>query len=379
MRARSIVPIYRARLPRAIALVPYLDRIDANRWYSNHGELVSELEGRLAASTATSDALWVTAASGTAALEAAILASAGRATQARPLALLPAYTFVATAMAVERLGYVPHFLDVDERTWALDADAVAAHPFLPQAGVVVPVDPYGRANAQRDWRRFVCRTGVPVVIDGAASIESLIDGAKDAAGSIPVALSFHATKPYSTGEGGAVVWSDPIGLARVARALNFGFLGSRVSQASGTNGKMSEYHAAVGLASLDAFSAKRADVARIVRTYRDAARAHGLAERIVLSPHVSSSYALFAAIDLTEAERVVDALTEAGIEHRFWYGRGLHREPSLARYPADDLPVAERLAGTLVGIPFYEDLPASDIDRIVTSIAYALRPHCIRR
>jgi dTDP-4-amino-4,6-dideoxygalactose transaminase len=372
--ADETIPVFRARLPLARELVPYLERIDANRWYSNHGELVLELEGRLAEMTAPAEARWVTASSGTAALEAAILATAGRATPARPLALVPAYTFVATAMAVERCGYVPQFVDVNDATWCLDADELAHHPLLARAGVVVPVMAYGRGTPQHAWRRFHERTGTPVVIDGAAAFESLVDDPCGIAGTIPVTLSFHATKPFSTGEGGAVVWSDSLGCARVARALNFGFLGARVSQAPGLNGKMSEYHAAVGLASLAGIPRRRVAVAETAHAYRDAFGARDLEERLALWPEISSSYALFAAESEREAQRAVTALTNAGIEHRLWYGRGIHREPSLARYPADALPNAERLAASLVGIPFSTDLTAAAIERIATTLARVVFP-----
>jgi len=374
VNADEPIAVYRARLPLARELVPYLERIDANRWYSNHGELVLELEGRLAELTAPAEARWVTSSSGTAALEAAILATAGRATPARPLALVPAYTFVATAMAVERCGYVPHFVDVNDVTWSLDADELATHPLLARAGVVVPVMAYGRGSPQAAWRRFHERTGTPVVIDGAAAFEALVDDPCGIAGTIPVTLSFHATKPFSTGEGGAVVWSDSLGCARVARALNFGFLGARSSQATGTNGKMSEYHAAVGLASLAGLARRRIAIAEAARAYGDAFAEHELDERILLWPEISSSYAIFAAESEREAQRVATALKDAGIEHRFWYGRGIHREPSLARYSGDALPNAERLATSLVGIPFCADLAAAAVERIATTVARVVIP-----
>jgi dTDP-4-amino-4,6-dideoxygalactose transaminase len=135
-------------LPRAARLLPYLETIDANRWYTNRGELVNVLEARLGDLLGAGTAKVISAASGTAAIEAAILTTAGRATPQRPLALLPAYTFVATASAVERCGYVPYLLDVEPETWALAAGRLRGHPLIERVGVVVPVAPYGRSIAQ---------------------------------------------------------------------------------------------------------------------------------------------------------------------------------------------------------------------------------------
>ena len=238
-------------MPRAARLLPYLETIDANRWYTNRGELVNVLEARLGDRLGGGRAKVISAASGTAAIEAAILATAGRATLQRPFALLPAYTFVATACAVERCGYLPYLLDIEPDTWALAARRLEDHPMLQRAGVVVPVAPYGCAIEQADWVEFASRTKVPVVIDAAAGFEAVAADPQRCTGTIPVALSFQATKAFSCGEGGAVIWSDADGLLRVVRSLNFGILWKRESTSPGTNGKMSEYHAAVGLASLD--------------------------------------------------------------------------------------------------------------------------------
>ena len=65
-----------------------------------------------------------------------------------------------------------------------------------------------------------------------------------------MAISFHATKCFATGEGGCAVATDTDWILRIGQALNFGFQMTRESRSAGINGKMSEYHAAVGLASL---------------------------------------------------------------------------------------------------------------------------------
>jgi dTDP-4-amino-4,6-dideoxygalactose transaminase len=364
--------VYRASLPRAERLLPYLATIDTNRWYTNRGELVSTLEARLGDLLGAGSAKVITAASGTAAIEAAILATAGRATPERPLALLPAYTFVATASAVERCGYVPYLLDVDPDTWALAADRLLGHPVLNRAGVVVPVAPYGRAVAQAGWIEFEARANVPVVIDAAAGFEALAADPERLTGTIPVALSFQATKAFSSGEGGAVVWSDFEGLTRVVQSLNFGMLWKRVSTSSGTNGKMSEYHAAVGLASLDEWDEKCRVIRTVAEAYAFAARAHGLAERLVVAPDIASNYALLDAGSPSAANDVVAALGAENIESRWWYGHGLHYEPYLRDAERDLLPQTDRIAPSVVGLPIYCDIGLGDIERTIVTASHVL-------
>jgi len=368
----GFLPAYRAALPRAEALLPYLRRIDANRWYTNRGELVSALEARLGDMLGLDGANVITAASGTAAIEGAIFASAGRARPPRPLALLPAYTFVATASAAERCGYTPYLLDVEPDTWTLAADRLLGHPALERAGIIIPVAPYGRAVAQAGWIAFQEQTNIPVVIDAAAGFEALLADPVRCTGSIPVALSFQATKAFSSGEGGAVVWSDFAGLERVARSLNFGMLYTRESTASGSNGKMSEYHAAVGLASLDTWDETCRANRAVTQSYRVAARTHGLSARLFVAPDVASNYALLDAGSPSMADDVIAALRAERIEDRLWYGRGLHREPHLRHAERDPLPETDRIAPSIVGLPIASDIADTDIERTITTAARAL-------
>lgn len=367
------IPIYRPRLPSAEALRPYLELLDQTRRYSNHGQLERQLAARLSHLLGSTEPIVGTACSGTAALTGAILARAGRASAARPLCLCPGYTFIATAAAIEQCGYALHLVDVDAASWALDPATLMAHSELSRAGLVVPVAPYGRAIAQEPWRRFEKLTGVPVVIDGAAGFERLEDDPASHIGPIPVALSFHATKVFATGEGGAIVTTGSALLLRSIQALNFGFMGARRSDIAGTNGKMSEYHAAVGLAELDGWLRKRADFAKVADLYRESAARHGLGPRLITAPAIASCYVLYEAPSLAEARAVKAALAENAIEYRHWYGLGLHREPYFGSARGDPLAGVEALAPRLIGLPVAPDLTPASITRIVTMIANAAK------
>lgn len=367
--APPAVPIYRALLPDADALLPYLRIIDANRHYANRGELVRRLETRLRERIAAPGCAVLTAASGTAALQAAILAQTGRADPARPFALIAGYTFVATAMAAEACGYIPVFVDIDPATWAIDPAALRQHDRLARTGIVLAVAPYGRPHDQQAWADFATSTGVPVVIDAAASFEALMQNPATLTGTVPVVLSFHATKAFATGEGGAVIWSDIEGLKRCARAMNFGFLYSRESRAAGFNGKMSEYHAAIGLAALDGWDATAAASARLAARYRAIAMRAGLGDRLILAPEIASNYALFRADSRSVALASCACLETEAIEHRFWYGPGLHREPYFAAHRPAALPVTEACAAALLGIPVFPDIDEPAIERIIAALA----------
>jgi dTDP-4-amino-4,6-dideoxygalactose transaminase len=366
------VPILRPRLPDANALLPYLQKIDHNRIYTNWGPLSGEFERRLAAHWRLPDHSVVSASSGTAALVGAILASAGRARPDRPLALIPAYTFVATALAAEQCGYQPHFVDVDVTTWQLDFDRLN-HALLDRAGVVIPVAPFGRAVAQAACVDFRRRTGIPVVIDAGASFELLGADPSGYIGDVPAAMSFHATKSFSTGEGGCVVVTDRNQAQLVTQSLNFGFYAKRECVGPSTNGKMSEYHAAVGLAELDGWPTKQRALCEVAERYRKHFSSAGLIDRFITTPTIASCYALWWCRNATEASLVQERLAEEEIEFRLWYGAGLHSHPHYRDTPRDQISVTTQLAPLILGLPVAPDLPESAIERVVTVLDSAVR------
>lgn len=362
------IPVCRPLLPSAAAVLPYVSQADRERRYTNHGLLSELLTARLAKAIGIPRERLNLASSGTAALTAAILAHAGRASTDRPLALCPAYTFAATALAVELAGYTPVLVDATEDSWTLAPATAASHP-LERVGLVVATAPYGQAFDQQGWGDFSRTTQVPVVIDAAAAFEALCSAPDALVGDVPVILSLHATKAFSTAEGGAVVCTDEALNRRIQAALNFGFDGIRECGAAGFNGKMSEYHAAVGLAELDSWRHKLAGFARAAGFYRASATKRGFGHRIVTAPRIASCYALFVAATAEEAIAVELALQTDGLDCRRWYGTGLQDEPYFRSAPHGQLPVTRSLGPRILGLPMAPDLTAEDVERIVTAVA----------
>lgn len=370
-KATHFLPVMRPRLATADRLLPYLRRIDASRIYSNFGPLALEFENRLREHLQLPAGTLVSAGSGLAALVGAILGTAGRATAARPLALMPSYTFVATAAATEQCGFQPCLDDIDRDNWMLDPRRALANPQLDRIGLVVPVSPYGRPVSMAGWLDFQERTGIPVVIDGAASFDTLANAVPAYTGKLPVAISFHATKSLGTGEGGCVVCADTEALDRISRSLNFGFHSVRDCRSPSTNGKMSEYHAAVGLAELDGWPEKLASFRHVAASYRNRLAVAGLAGLLHVSPEVGASYVLLLCADAAQSERVCRSLLESAIDFRFWYGLGLHRQSYYSNLPRQPLPVTDSIAPRLIGLPCAPDLDGESIARVSSALQAA--------
>ena len=351
------VPIARPRMPTADALLPYLRRIDGHRSYTNFGPLISELEARLAGRLGVDPACIATVANATVGLTLALQTVAADRTG---YCLIPSWTFVATAHAVVAAGFTPYLVDVDPASWAL-TPAIALDAIARIDGpvaAIMPVAPFGAPIDIAAWDRFAALTGIPVVIDAAAGHDALV------AGDSLAVVSLHATKILGAGEGGYVVSRRPEMLAAIKQRSNFGFYGSRNAEIGAVNAKMSEYHAAVGLASMDDYAADTSGFRSVVQSYRDR-----LAGRDDLSfqPGFGSSWIAstcvvhFAGDD---CRRIGAHLFEAGIDSRAWWGMGVHSHTAFAGLPRLPLPVTERLAVETLGLPCFVDMAAGDVARV---------------
>lgn len=364
------IPVHRPHLPAAERLLPYLAEIDRTRRYSNFGPLARAFEARLAARLGLPEGGVACVANGTLGLTLALGALG-----ARPgsLCMMPAWTFAATPAAAVAAGLRPWFVDVAEATWALDPDACRA--LLAGApgpvGAAIAVGPFGAPLDAEAWDRFADGTGVPVVLDLAAGF----DGAR--VGRAPAMVSLHATKALGVGEGGLVASGDGRLVEGVRRLSNFGFAERSEAVHLGTNAKLSEYAAAVGLAALDAWPERRAELAALTGAY---AGALGGIPGVRLGPGFGAGWVgstCNVVVERATAEAVAGALAAEGIETRRWWRDGAHAQPAFRRFPRAPLPVTERLAARVLGLPFYPGFAA--VDRVCNGLERALAAAARRR
>jgi dTDP-4-amino-4,6-dideoxygalactose transaminase len=188
-------------------------------------------------------------------------------------------------------------------------------------------------------------------------------------------VSLHATKILGVGEGGFVMSSDPALVASVRQKSNFGFFGSREAQTAATNGKLSEYAAAIGLAGLDEWTTRRAAFQTAALRYREnLADTPGAALPEGWGQDWLSTTCVVRLKDPAATAPVLDALHAASVETRAWWGRGMHTHRAFAGYPRLALPTTERLAATVLGLPFFIDMTAEEID----TVCAALRKELVR-
>ena len=357
------IAVHRPLLPNATRLIPYLEEIDASRWYSNRGPLLRRFEQALGRHFKVDPGRVVVVANATAGLSLCLL-GAGR----RPggLCIVPSWTYVASAVAVVRAGLTPWLHDVDETSWQLDpagvADSIRREPGV--AAVLVTA-PFGARVDPAPWQELAERTGVAVVIDAAAGFDSLAGGPVDAV------VSLHATKVLGIGEGGVVVARDAARADRIRDLASFGITADGEIRDAGMNAKLSDYGAAIGLAALDEWPLRRAAFQGVRDRYAARLGQAGPA-RPWLPEGVSSTFLV--RLPGPMASGLGEALGRRGIATRRWWGGGCHRHPAFAAAPRRDLPVTEALADSVLGLPCYADLAFRDIDGIVAELLAALGP-----
>lgn len=215
-----------------------------NQWLTNNGPLVQELEKRIAGKMDVKHC--VAMCNGTIALEIAI-----RALGLSGEVIVPSWSFVATAHALYWQDIMPVFADISPATHNLDPDAVK-RMITPRTSGIIGVHLWGRASPIEELQAIADEHGLKLMFDAAHAFGSTYKGRSIGGFGSCEVLSFHATKSFNTMEGGAVVTNDDE-LAETMRLMrNFGFKGYDNVIYPGTNGKMIEMCAAMGLTNLDA-------------------------------------------------------------------------------------------------------------------------------
>ncbi len=223
-----------------------IDEIFQRRWLSNDGVVVQEFEREVASIVGVKHCLAVCNA--TVGLEIAYKA-AGLSGEV----IVPANTFVATVHALQWQGITPIFCDIDPHTHNLDP-AHVEELITDKTTGIVGVHLWGRPCQVAALEDIAERYDLQLIFDAAHAFGCSLDGRMIGGFGTAEVFSFHATKFVSCGEGGAIVTNDDDFATRVRQMRSFGFKGSDNIVSVGTNGKMSEFPAAVGLSSLKAMS-----------------------------------------------------------------------------------------------------------------------------
>jgi dTDP-4-amino-4,6-dideoxygalactose transaminase len=230
------------------------------RWLSNNGPLVQEFEQKVAEYHGVRHCIAM--CNGTVALEIAI-----RALGMEGEVIVPSYTFIATAHSLSWQGITPVFADIDPATHCLDPEAVRSM-ITPRTTGIIGVHLWGRPAPVEALQQIADEHGLQLMYDAAHAFGCSHGGKMIGNFGRCEVLSFHATKFFNTFEGGAILTNDDELAEKMRLMRNFGFAGLDNVIHMGTNGKMIEVAAAMGLVNLDAIDEVIAANKRNHESYR---------------------------------------------------------------------------------------------------------------
>jgi len=346
----------------------YVDEIFDRRWLTNRGEIVQEFEGRLARYLGVKHC--ISMCNGTVALEIAI-----RALELTGEVIIPSLTFVATAHALQWQEITPIFCDIDRNSYHLDPAEVERHITSKTSGIM-GVHTYSRPCDIESLQAVAEKNGLKLLFDAAHAFGCSYKGKMIGNFGNCEVLSFHATKFFNTFEGGAIATNDDELADKVRLMQNFGFDGLDSVTYIGTNGKMSEVCAAMGLVNLYSIDEFMAVNKRNHGLYSQGlAKVEGLKliefdgnekcnwQYIVVE--VGDEYGL-------SRDELVETLRKDNVLARRYFWPGCHRmEPYITMQPTAGslLPVTEEVANRIILLPTGTAMDERTVEQVCSLLA----------
>jgi dTDP-4-amino-4,6-dideoxygalactose transaminase len=328
----------------------HLEAMFERNWLTNNGPLVLEFESRIAAHLGVGHC--VAMCNGTVALEIAI-----RALGMEGEVIVPSFTFIATAHALHWQGITPVFADIDQATHNLDPAAVR-RAITPRTTGIIGVHVWGRPAPTEALQEIADEFELQLLFDAAHAFGCSHNGRTIGGFGRAEVLSFHATKAFNTFEGGAVVTNDAELAEQMRLMRNFGFAGYDDVVHPGTNGKMVEVCAAMGLTNLEALP-KVVDRNRdnYVRYRRQLAAIPGVS--MVEYDHNERNNYHYVVAEIHEEfgssrDEVIAALQAENVLARRYFWPGCHRmKPYRDLFPETEvgLPNTRAVAERVVVLP----------------------------
>ena len=285
------------------------------------------------------------------------------------------YSFVATTHSLWWNGIKPVFVDIDPKTCNIDPLKIEA-AITPKTTAIMPVHVYGKPCDTESIQQIADKYGLQVIYDAAHAFGVEVNGQSVLAAGDISTLSFHATKVYNTIEGGALICHDKKIKERIDYLKNFGFAGETTIVAPGINGKMDEVRSAYGLINLKQVDAAIESRHQVALQYRSALRqVKGIRfmEDVLGVRHNYSYFPIF--VDSQEYGMTRDELyfkmKENGVLGRRYFYPLISEFSTYRGFESarpENLPVAHRIADSVICLPMHHGIQKYEIERILSLI-----------
>lgn len=261
-----MIPVTKSYLPSKEKYKAYIDRIYESAWLTNNGSLLQELEQRLKDHLGVKHLILV--ANGSLALQLAY-----KALDLKGEVITTPFSFAATTSTLVWEGLTPVFADIDPHSFNVDPKQIEAL-ITPKTSAILPVHVFGNPCEVDAIQTIADKHKLKVIYDAAHAFGSEYKGQSVLNHGDISTLSFHATKLFHTIEGGAVITNDDELAKKVRLLMNFGITGPTTIESVGTNAKMNEFEAAMGLCVLDEIETVKAGRQKVWQTYQKELQGH---------------------------------------------------------------------------------------------------------
>lgn len=328
------------------------------------GPEVAQLEEKLAQFVGAK--YCITVANGTDALQIALMAlGVGPGDEV----ITPGFTYIATAETVALLGAKPIYVDVDPRTYNLDASTLEL-AITPRTKAIIPVSLYGQCADFDAINAVAAQHGLPVIEDAAQSLGATYKGRRSGNLSTIGCTSFFPSKPLGCyGDGGALFTSDEA-LATICRQVARHGQDRRYHHIRvGINSRLDTLQAAILLAKLEIFEEELSLRQQVAHRYLALLEPEGIAVPYV-EPHNISAWAQFT-VQVNARDIVQSRLNKSGVPTAVHYPIPLNRQPAV-RDDAADLPIGDTIAERVLSLPMHPYMTASVQEYIVSALRDAV-------
>jgi len=360
-----MIPVTKAFLPDFGDFANYLQVAWDTSVLTNNGPLVKKLSSALSGRLGVENIQLV--GNGTLALQLAI-----KALDLQGEIITTPYSYVATTNAILWEGCTPVFVDIDPETFCISPDLIEA-AVTDRTTAILATHVYGYPCDVQRIQQIADRHGLKVIYDAAHAFGVRLNGQSLLNHGDCSALSFHATKLFHTGEGGAVVCKDESTAKRLFLMSKFGHIGEDEYLDIGINAKMSELHAAMGLAVLPSLQEIIAERRERSLWYDELLEGLKL-KRPKSIVGLEYNYAYYPVIFSSHEQMMVvrTALHTQDIFPRRYFYPSLNTLPFLPESLRRTCPVSESIAQRVLALPLYPTLPRGDVERIAACIEGAL-------
>ncbi len=341
------------------------------RWLTNDGPFVQELEKRVADYLEVKHCVCM--CNGTIALEIAI-----RALGLTGEVIIPSYTFIATAHALSWQEITPVFADIDPDTHTLDPKAVRKM-ITPRTTGIVGVHLWGQTHYIDELRQIADEHNLKLMFDASHAFGCSSNGKMIGSFGECEVLSFHATKFFNALEGGAVVTNNDDLAIKMKLMRNFGFAGLDNVIHPGTNGKMNEMSAAMGVVNLESLAEMVDENRRCHRLYTEELSELDCIKVMQFNEEEHNNFQYVVAelqddFHITQ-DQLIQTLHAENIRARKYFWPGCHKmKPYRELYPHADLllPNTNKISRRVIVLPTGSTLDNEMVKDVCKIIKFVL-------